>query len=135
MSQRTISVAIAALAALALTVSAAEAGKRKQIDPTIDAISFWTGVGSTGIGVGFDNLAAGAGLSSVGCVLASPLVAMAVTHRPLTNREANYMFASCIVPVVGGWLINEVYNNGWLTPPDEMAARKAHSRRKKAAAR
>jgi hypothetical protein len=133
MSQRKISVAIAALAALALTVSAAEAGKRKQIDPTIEAIAFWTGAGSTGISVGFHNLAAGAGVSTVGCVLVSPLAAMAVTKRRLTNREANFMFASCVVPVVGGWLMNEVYTNGWLTPPDEV--RKVHYRKKKAAAR
>lgn len=125
----------AALAACLVAAPAAEAGKRKQIDPTIDAISFWTGVGSTGIGLGFRSLAAGAGISSVGCALVSPMAAMIVTQRPLKNREANYMFASCIVPVVGGWLMNEVYNNGWLTPPDEAVARKANYRRKKTAAR
>jgi hypothetical protein len=135
MSQRKISVAIAALAALVLTVSGAEAGRRQQIDPAIEGTAFWTGVGSTGAGFAFSNLAAGAGASSVGCALVSPLAAMIVTKRRLRDREANYLFASCVVPIAGGWLMNEIYNNGWLTPPDEVPARKAHHRKKKAAAR
>jgi hypothetical protein len=133
MSQRKISVAVVAFAALALTVSAADAAKRKRIDPAIEGTAFWVGAATTGAGFAFDNLAVGAGVSGAGCVLASPLVAMAVTHRALKNREANYMFASCVVPVVGGWLMNAVYDNGWLTPPDEVG--KVHHRRKKAAAR
>ncbi|MGH9811450.1 MAG: hypothetical protein ACRD9W_30135 [Terriglobia bacterium] len=133
MSSRKISVAIAAFAVLALTVSGADAGKRKQIDPAIDGTAFWAGVGTTAAGLGFRNLAAGAGISGVACVLVSPMAAMIVTRRALKNREANYMFASCVVPVVGGWLMNAVYDNGWLTPPDEVS--KVHHRRKKAAAR
>jgi hypothetical protein len=133
MSQRKISVAVAAFAALALMVSGADAAKRKQTDPAIQGTAFWVGAATTGAGFAFDNLAAGAGVSGAGCVFVSPLVAMAVTKRRLTNREANYMFASCIIPVVGGWLMNVVYDNGWLTPPDEVG--KVHHRRKKAAAR
>jgi hypothetical protein len=35
--------------------------------------------------------------------------------------------------VVGGWLMNATYDNGWLTPPDEV--RKTYYRKKKTAAR
>jgi len=135
MSSRKVSVAVATFVALAFTVSGAGAAQREQTDPAIRGTAFWVGAASTGAGLAFNNLAAGAGVSGAGCVFVSPLVAMAVTKRRLTDREANYMFASCIVPVVGGWLMNAIYDNGWLTPPDEAAARRAHHRRKKAAAR
>jgi hypothetical protein len=133
MSSRKIVVAVAAFAVLALTVSGADAAKRKPVDPAIEGTAFWVGVGTTGAGFAFDKLVPGAAISGAGCVLISPLAAMAVTKRRLTDREANYMFASCVVPVVGGWLMNAVYDNGWLTPPDEVG--KIRHRRKNAAAR
>ena len=132
---RSVVLLAAALAACLVAAPAAEAGNRKQIDPAIEGTAFWVGAATTGAGLAFDKLAAGAAISGAGCVLVSPLVAMAVTKRRLRDREANYMFASCVVPVVGGWLMNTVYDNGWLTPPDEVPARKIHHRRKKAVVR
>ena len=40
----------------------------------------------------------------------SPMVATMVVNRPLTMREAHVLVASCVLPIVGGWLVNEAYD-------------------------
>jgi hypothetical protein len=55
----------------------------------------------------------------VGCAAISPMVATAVLKRPLTYREAHILIGSCVIPVVGGWLVNEAYNAHALWAPDE----------------
>jgi hypothetical protein len=30
-------------------------------------------------------------------------------NRPLKFQEAHYLIASCVLPVVGGWLVNQAY--------------------------
>ena len=128
----------AVFAAFVFTVQAADAGQQKKIDPKIDATSFW--VGAAGTGAGFAMHSAGAAgalaVTTYGCVVVSPMVATVVLNRPLTYREAHILIGSCIIPVVGGWLVNEAYNNGWLWAPDEKPVRvAAHSKSKVAAAK
>ena len=33
-----------------------------------------------------------------------------VLNRPLTMREAHVLIGSCVIPIVGGWLVNEAYD-------------------------
>ena len=49
----------------------------------------------------------------------SALVATAVLKRPLKYREAHILAGSCVIPIVGGWLVNEAYNRDILWAPDE----------------
>ena len=42
-------------------------------------------------------------------------------NRPLTYREAHILIGSCVIPIVGGWLVNEAYNHHVLWAPDERA--------------
>jgi len=56
--------------------------------------------------------------TTIGCMAVAPVPA--VVDRPLTIREAHVLFAPCLLPVVGGWLVNETYNNHVLTAPDEV---------------
>ena len=39
--------------------------------------------------------------------------------RPLKYREAHILIGSCVIPIVGGWLVNEAYNRDILWAPDE----------------
>jgi peptidoglycan/LPS O-acetylase OafA/YrhL len=133
----------AALAAFAFTVQAADAhSHKKKIDPRLTATSIGVGAAAT---AGYFALndwkwhwtsphhigQAGAwGLTTLGCAAVSPIVATAVMNRPLSYREAHILIGSCIVPIVGGWLVNEAYNNGTLWAPDEKPAHK-HRHHKK----
>ena len=138
----------AAFAAFIFTAPMADAGQRKPIDPTINVVSNVVGAGWTagyfainhwewGASGGWDRQAAGisqAGAivgTTIGCAATSPIVATIVLNRPLTYREAHILVGSCLIPVIGGWLVNEAYNNGWLWAPDEKPVRKVHYRKKK----
>jgi hypothetical protein len=50
------------------------------------------------------------GMLTIGCAAVSPMVGTVVLNRPLTNREAGVLIASCVVPIVGGWLVNAAYD-------------------------
>ncbi len=138
---------LAVLAALLSTQSIA-ASEHKPINPTIDATANVVGAGWT-VGLFAINHwrwkwnAESAGISSVGaivgttigCMAASPIVATVVLNRPLSYREAHILMGSCLIPFIGGWLVNEAYNQGWLWAPDEKPVRLAHHQKKKMAAK
>jgi hypothetical protein len=134
----------AALAAFAFTAHSADAKARKKIDPRISAVSIGVGAASTAGYFAINHWSghwnsstagisqAGAiGLTTLGCAAVSPMVATAVLNRPLTYREAHILIASCVIPIVGGWLVNEAYNNGTLWAPDEKPALKTRHHKKK----
>jgi hypothetical protein len=50
------------------------------------------------------------GATTLGCAVVSPMVATVLLDRPLTMREAHILVGSCVVPIVGGWIVNEVWN-------------------------
>lgn len=144
---RSFGILVAAFAALAFTAQAASAGERKPMDPTLSVVSTVVGAGWTagyfainhwkwGTG-GWDSAANGISQTgamvgtTLGCAATSPIVATAVLNRPLTYREAHILVGSCVIPIIGGWLVNEAYDTGWLWAPDEQPVRKVHHRRKK----
>jgi len=116
----------AAAAALCLSSHAADAGPRKQLDPRLTVTSIAVGAGATvayfGIGGwhfnGEWNLSNGNGVTkfgawaatTIGCMAVSPMVGSVVVQRPLTLREAQVLTASCVIPIIGGWLVNEAWN-------------------------
>ena len=59
------------------------------------------------------------------------MVGTVVLNRPLTYREAHILIADCVIPFVGGWLVNEAYNSGALWAPDEKVEKKHHHRHAK----
>jgi hypothetical protein len=73
------------------------------------------------------------GITTVGCMVLGPMVAAAfVPERQLTSREVLVMEGSCIVPIVGGLLVNGLFdaNPQWEAPARPVrAARKRHVRR------
>ena len=58
-------------------------------------------------------------LTTVGCAALSPIVATAVLNRPLTYREAHILIGGCVIPIIGGWLVDQAYENHILWAPDE----------------
>jgi hypothetical protein len=117
---RRFAMAAACLAAMGLTVQGAQAhsGKKKLLATEIVvggaataayfAIGNWRWNGWDN-GFGITRLGAAA-LTTVGCAAVSPMVATAVLARPLTQREAHVLIGSCVVPIVGGWLVEAAYD-------------------------
>lgn len=73
------------------------------------------------------------GATTAGCMVLSPIIAAAVVReRELTSREVAVMEGSCLLPIVGGLLVNAIYdaNPQWEAPPASPArvARKIKAR-------
>lgn len=142
---RKLAIVAAIIAAFAFTVQAADAkGRKHRVDKRIAAVAVGVGAASTltflslnswrwDNGYGTNGLTTwGAwGITTIGCAALSPIVATAVLNRPLKYREAHILIGSCVIPIVGGWLVNEAYNAHWITAPDEKVGRRHHRRSKK----
>ncbi len=58
--------------------------------------------------------------TAAGCAAVYPIVGTLVLNRPLTPREVYDGTADCIVPVIGGWLVDSALpHTAWIdgTPP------------------
>ncbi len=130
---RKCAIAAAALAAFCLAAQSADAGPRRKIDPRIGATDTAVGLAWTGVALAARGVSGGAVITgtTIGCMATGPMVATAVLNRPLTYREAHIIFGDCLIPVIGGWLVNEWYNEGVLVAPDEKPAHKAHYRHRR----
>jgi hypothetical protein len=124
---RKFAIAAAVLAAFVLTAPGANA-KHKHADKRLGYVSLGVGAAWTAGTLAAKNLSVGAGIGvgTFGCAVTSPMVATAVLNRPLTYREAHVLIGSCIIPVVGGWLVNEAYDSGVFWAPDEKPAHAWH---------
>jgi hypothetical protein len=123
---RKFAIAAAVIAAFAFASQSAQAGGRhhRHVDKRITAVAIGTGIASTAAffaindwtwngwdnGSGLTRLGAW-GATTMGCAAISPMIATVVVKRPLTNREAHVLIGSCVVPIVGGWLVNQAYNH------------------------
>jgi hypothetical protein len=139
---RKLAVVAAVIAAFAFTAQSAEAGHHRHVDKRITAVAIGVGVASTAAYFaindwswnGWNNSSGltrwGAwGLTTVGCAAVAPMVATVVVNRPLTMREAHVLFGSCVIPIVGGWLVNAAYNAHpeWEPQPVIVVKKKHHT--------
>lgn len=121
--KRSLALAAAVIAAFTLTMQNADAGGRGHIDKRVKVVAIGMGAASTAAYFGINNwkwnnwsykdgfTRLGAwGATTLGCAAISPMVATVVVQRPLTQREGHVLIGSCVVPIVGGWLVNEAYN-------------------------
>ena len=134
----------AALAAIALSCQTAKASDLTELLPStpIDGVAIGVGIAAT-VGYfaldhwrwkwenvnGFSSIGA-VTATTFGCIAVSPMVGTVVLNRPLTQREAGVLFGSCIIPFVGGWLVNKAYeaHSEWdpaYTPPHEKKKKHA----------
>lgn len=134
----------AVIAAFAFTCQSADAkGRKHHVDKRIAAVAIGVGAASTAAYFAindwkwhWNNGSAisqwGAwGITTVGCAAVSPMVATVVLNRPLTMREGHVLFASCVIPIIGGWLVNEAYNAHPEWEAGEKPALKKHHGKKK----
>ena len=111
------------LSALALLVQSADAGGSR--DKRLFAASVVTGAASTAAFLALTdwkwqtwNTVTSSGLTvggayaatAVGCMVVSPIVGTLFVNRPLTAREVHVMFGSCVIPIIGGWIVDAAYN-------------------------
>lgn len=66
------------------------------------------------------------GATTLGCAAVSPIVGTIVLQRALTMREAHVLVGSCVVPIVGGLLVNAV----WEAHPEWEPGRPMHHGKK-----
>ncbi|MGE5534742.1 MAG: hypothetical protein ACM3W7_04420 [Acidobacteriota bacterium] len=68
-------------------------------------------------------------LKTVGCIALSPIVATIVLDRPLTQREAGELAGSCIIPIIGGWIVGAMYDAHPEWDPKDAARRRGRPAR------
>ena len=138
MSKKFIGIAAAA-AIFAIICQPAEAAHRhRHLDQRLVATSIGVGAGMTAAYFAIDNWSlkwrdvngftalSAIAATTIGCMALSPMVGSAVVHRPLTMREAHVLAGSCIIPIIGGWLVNAAYN---AHPEWEAADKPVHRKR------
>lgn len=135
---RKFAIAAALAAAFAFASQSAQAGEHhhhRHVDKRIDAVAIGTGAASTAAffainkwkwngwnnGSGLTRLGA-YGVTTIGCAAVSPIVATLVVDRPLTNREAHVLFGSCVIPIIGGLLVEAAYDAHPEWEPGHVAA-------------
>lgn len=105
--------------------------RNPKIDQRVATVSLGVGLGSTAAyfivrdGHGTDWGAYGA--ATVGCMALAPIIAAAfVPERELTTREVLVMEGSCVVPIVGGILVNAIFdaNPQWEARPARVTREK-----------
>jgi hypothetical protein len=140
---RKLAIFAAVITAFAFVSQSADAKGRRHhhIDKRLTAVSIGVGAASTATYFalndwhwGWDSSRSGVtslgalGLTTVGCAALSPIVATAVLGRQLKYREAHILIGGCVIPFVGGWLVNEAYNRHILWAPDEKVEPIRHHR-------
>ena len=124
--KRTLAILAAVIAACAFTAQSANAGGRHHHHHHIGkltAVSIGVGAASTvgyfainhwqtngWNGTGGISQGAAWGITTIGCMAVSPMVATVVLNRELTMREGHVLAASCVLPIIGGWLVNAAYD-------------------------
>ena len=78
-------------------------------------------LGSTGAAV----------VTTAGCLALSPIVGTVLTQRPLTYREAYGLFADCVIPFIGAWLVDQAFDAHPEWEPDRAVARSERSGRRR----
>jgi hypothetical protein len=64
-------------------------------------------------------------VTTAGCLALSPIVGTALTQRELTYREAYGLFADCVIPFIGAWLVDKAFDTHPEWEPDKVAVRSA----------
>ena len=140
--KRSLALAAAVIAAFALSMQTADAGGRRHVDKRVKAVAIGAGLASTAAyfaindwkwrwqnnSSGLTSLAA-YGVTTLGCAAVAPMVATVVVNRPLTMREGHVLVGSCVIPIVGGWLVNEAYNNNPQWEAGQAPVRKVHRKK------
>jgi hypothetical protein len=117
-----IIVLAAGLAATCQPANAFLLDHHPKVDRRVEAVSLGAGIASTlgyfamrdwtlGGGDAHNTVAQAWGVTSAACMVLSPIVAGAIVReRELTQREVWVMEGSCLIPIVGGILVNALWD-------------------------
>jgi hypothetical protein len=118
--KKSLSVVAFVAAAIMLLAPGARAGDFQLFrgDPQLIAPGVAVGVATTGAYFALRNrslanrmsVGGAIGITTVGCMALTPIVSAAVVQRELTRREVHEMLANCVVPFVGGWLVDAYFD-------------------------
>lgn len=118
--KKSLSVVAMFAAAMMLMASGARADGLRLFrgDPRLVPPSLAVGAGMTGAYFAIRNhsnphriTSLGAyGLTTVGCMALTPIISGMVVQRELTRREVHVMMANCVVPFIGGWLMDAYFD-------------------------
>ena len=121
--KRIFALAAALLAATTLTLQTAEAGGKRHLDDRLKVVAVASGAAATVTyfainewkwkwqhGDVFPGQWGAIAGTTLGCAAVSTMVGTAVVKRPLTQREGHVLVGSCVVPIIGGYLVNAAYN-------------------------
>lgn len=141
--KRSLALAAAVIAAFTLTMQTADAGGRRHIDKRLKVVALGTGAASTAAYFAINNwnwngwsykdgiTRAGAwGITTLGCAAISPMIGTLVVNRPLTQREGHVLIGACVVPLIGGYLVNSAYNAHPEWEAGQAPVRKHHRKKK-----
>ncbi|MEI9804935.1 MAG: hypothetical protein WDN48_11330 [Pseudolabrys sp.] len=140
---RKLAFVAAIVAAFVVTCQTADAKHRRHQDPRLAAVELGVGAAATAGYFAINNwnwkwnntngiTQLGAiGATTLGCAAVSPMVATVVLNRVLTYREAHILIASCVLPVVGPWLVNQAYDTHPDWEPGAPPVTKPHHKKKK----
>jgi hypothetical protein len=133
---RIVALAAALIAATTLTLQTAEAGGKRHFDKRLKVVAVATGAAATATyfainewkwkwqdGVFPGQWGAIAG-TTLGCAAVSTMVGTVVVKRELTQREGHVLVGSCVVPIIGGYLVNAAYNANPHWEPQPVKAKK-----------
>jgi hypothetical protein len=136
--KRTLSVFAAVIAASAFLcqgASAGEGGMKLKVTQVVVGVGAAAGYYAIGgwkwdswRGTGGITRLGAFGMTTIGCAAITPIAATVVLGRPLTMREGHVVFADCVIPLVGGWLVNQAYDAHPEWEPQPMK----HHKKKKA---
>lgn len=129
---RLFALAVAFAAVFTMSLQPADASGRRQDKRTLAVASTVVGAGTT---AGYFALndwnwkwdsarhgitqTGAIAFTTIGCMALSPMLGTALLNRPLTYREAHIMMGSCLIPFIGGWLVDQGYKHHVLWAPDE----------------
>lgn len=134
---------VAAAAVLVVACQGAEAGDKHRDKKKIEAAGIGVGLGMGAVYwslgdwqwkwhnvTGITNTGAWA-FTTLGCIAVSPMVATVLLDRPLTMREGHIMAGSCLVPIIGGWLVEKAYeaHPEWDAAEKPAPAKKKHAKK------
>jgi hypothetical protein len=109
----------AALVLMAQSARADEGFRLFRGDPRLILPSLGVGAATTGGYFALRNQGGGVhrlgrakawGIATIGCMALTPIVSGIVVQRELTRREVHVMLADCVVPFIGGWVMNAYFD-------------------------
>lgn len=86
-------------------------------DPRLTATGIVVGLGADGAGYALSHKhghpptriaspGTAYGITAFGCAVLYPILGTIAVNRPLTPREAYVGIANCVVPIIGGWIVD-----------------------------